>query len=315
MVKKIDRREFFQSSAFLGVTVLGTGALSGVDKIYYRKPLSKSTPDIAVAHGKDAFKNTIKAVESIGGIEKFVKSGDKVVILPNPQGRIPSTSTNPEVVRAVVRMCKEAGAREVICTGKHPIKAWQRNGHKKAVESEGGKIFPLSYPTRTNRKFNRDQYVKIKVPNGKRIRIIEVDRNVIENDVFITIPICKQHIGCNFTGTMKNFMGINLENTYFHAHDWEHLDNCIVDLNLNLKFTFAVVDGMSILLSNGPFGPGKTTDPLQVIAGTDRVAIDTYCATKLVGLELEKVPTIIRAHKEGLGEIDLNKVNIIHIEV
>jgi len=315
MEKELDRREFIKTSAGLGVTVMGAGALSNLEKIDSKIGKIQSSPDLAVAHGVDAFKNTIRAMEAFGGIEKYVKTGDKVVILPNPQGRRPSTSTNAGVVRAVVKMCKEAGAKEVICTGKHQMEAWERNDHKEAVEKEGGTIFPLEYPSGNRSEFNRDQYVKVEVPKGQRMRIIEVDRNVIETDVFITIPICKQHVGCNFTGTMKNFMGVNLQNRYFHAHDWEHLDHCIVDLNLNLKFTLGIVDGMSILLSGGPFGPGDTTDPQKVVIGTDRVAIDSYCAQKLVGLKLDGVPSIVRANKDGLGEMNLNKVNIKEIEV
>ena len=312
MNKDVNRREFIRTSAGIGVTMMGAGAVSKLEKI---NTLHKFSTDLAVVHGEDALKNTISAVEAIGGIEKFVKSGDRVVILPNPQGRRPSTSTNADVVRAVVRMCKEAGAKEVVCTGKHETPAWERNGHKAAVEEEGGSIFPLSWDRSKERKFNRDQYVKVEVPKGRRMRIIEIDRNLIECDCFITLPICKQHVGCNFTGTMKNFMGINLQNSYFHAHDYEHLDHCITDLNLNATFHLAVVDGMSILLSGGPFGPGDTADPKKVVVGTDRVAIDTYCATKLVGLKIEQVPSIIRAHEDGLGEIDLSKVNIKEIEV
>jgi len=319
MKKGLNRRDFIKTSAGLGAAVMGTGMLSGLKKSGSELSAARFASQLVAVRGEDAFKNTIRAVEAIGGIEQFVKTGDRVVILPNPQGRIPSTSTNDSVVRAVVKMCKEAGAKEVICTGKHPLENFERNNLKDAVEKEGGTIFPLTYPSRQNNKYERDQYVGVKIPNGQRIRFIEVDRNVVENDVFITIPICKQHAGCNFTGTMKNFMGVNLQNSYFHVHNyadnWDHLNHCIVDLNLNLKINLCVVDGMSILLTNGPFGPGETTDPQKVVVSTDRVAADSYCAQKLVGLKLEDVPTIVRAGKDGLGETDLNKVDIEEIEL
>ncbi|MCE5257830.1 MAG: DUF362 domain-containing protein, partial [Chloroflexi bacterium] len=72
---------------------------------------------IAVVHGEDAAAITLRAVEAIGGIERFVKSGYNVIIKPNicnaNNGPEYASTTNPDVVAALVRMCRGAGAKRV----------------------------------------------------------------------------------------------------------------------------------------------------------------------------------------------------------
>ena len=96
--------------------------------------------------------------------------------------------------------------------------------------------------------------------------------------------------------------------------DLEHMEQCIADLNTVVRAPDLIVaDATTILTSNGPFGPGDIATPQQVIAGTDRVAIDAYGAT-LLGLEGPQVAMIERSHRHGLGEIDLEAVQVKRIE-
>ena len=70
-----------------------------------------------------------------------------------------------------------------------------------------------------------------------------------------------------------------------------------------------VVDATQIILTNGPFGPGELASPRKVVAGVDRVAVDSYSAT-LRGLKGEEILMIRKGYAHGLGEIDLDKVRI-----
>ena len=137
----------------------------------------------------------------------------------------------------------------------------------------------------------------------------------------INLPITKDHMGNKFTGTMKNLMGLSSPKTNrtFHTgnfknDDINHLDQCIADLNTLIKPVLCVVDATEFIITNGPFGPGKLHKPQKVVAGTDRVAIDAYCAS-LWGLKGEEIIMIREGHALGLGEIDLAKRKIKEVEM
>ncbi len=144
-----------------------------------------------------------------------------------------------------------------------------------------------------------------------------------ENDVFIDMPITKDHAGNKFTGTMKNMMGLNyrVSNRTFHKADWKtnedsiaYLDQCIADLNTVITPDLCIVDATEFITTNGPFGPGELIQPQKVIAGTDRVAIDAYCCG-LWGLNPQDIFQIKMGYEHQLGQIDLKKVNLVEIEV
>ena len=106
-----------------------------------------------------------------------------------------------------------------------------------------------------------------------------------------------------------------------HKEDWDtniesikFLDQCIADLNTVIKPDLCIVDSTEFIITNGPFGPGKLHKPQKVVAGTDRVALDSYCCT-LWGLDPQDVFAIEMAAEHGLGEMNLKKATIKEIEV
>lgn len=311
MTKKIGRREFFKRTAKIGVSaVIGGSVLSQFS-------CSKAVEcDIAVVSGGDYRNNTIKAVELLGGIEKFVHKGDKVAILPNTQSRHPGTYTNPDVVRAVIRMCRKAGAAEVNCLSWLTPKHWSDSGLDKAVIDEGANLKLID-------RDDESLYTTVPVPRGKALKEAQIMSEFFNNDFFINMPITKDHAGNKFTGTMKNLMGLNyrVNNRTFHKEGWrteqsaiEHLDQCIADLNTVIKPTLCVVDATEFITTNGPFGPGKLIKPQKVVAGVDRVAVDAYCST-LWGLEPGDIIMINKAYEHELGEINLQNVAIQEMKI
>jgi uncharacterized protein (DUF362 family) len=267
-------------------------------------------PDISAAAGPDYFKNTLKAVDLLGGIKKFIPDGARVALLPNAQSKNPGTYTNPDVVRAVIQMCRSAGAREINCLTWLPIKFWNENPLKDAVEKEGANLVLVG----REEKFFRS----VEIPQGKALKKAQVMEELYKNDVLINIPVTKDHAGNKFTGTMKNLMGLNYpqNNRLFHKPDWQtdaaavrHLDQCIVDLNTVIKPDLCVVDAAEFIITNGPMGPGEVIKPQKIIAGTDRVAVDTLCTT-LWDIEAEDIIMIKNAQKRGLGRMDLSALNI-----
>lgn len=308
MFKKMTRRTFLKSSAAVGASSLfGINVLSGCGK-------SRSA-DIVVVTGGDYFQNTVGAVENLGGMDRFVSNGSRVAILANPQRNNPGAFTKPEVVRAAIKMCKEAGAGEVSCLSWLPEQNWATTGLKTVVEEEEANLVILDLKDET-------LFKPVPVPNGIALKEARIMSVFFEYDVFIDMPITKDHAGNKFTGTMKNLMGLNSpkNNRTFHKEGWKtdidaitHLDQCIADLNTVISPDLCIVDATEFITTNGPFGPGELIKPRKVIAGTDRVAIDSYCST-LWGLNGADIIHIRKAHEHRLGEIDPAKVTIEELE-
>jgi uncharacterized protein (DUF362 family) len=313
MDEKIGRREFFKKSAQLGITTaLGFG-FAPLTKGNYILSGSENA-DICVATGSDYYTGTVKAVECLGGMGRFVPKDAKVAILPNSQSRHPGTFTKPGVAQAVIEMCKKAGAKEVNCLTWLKREYWEDSGLAAAVDKAGATMRFIE-PEESNFK-------STPVPEWKVMKEVMIMKEFYNNDVFIDMPIVKDHAGNKFTGTQKNLMGLNFgtNNRLFHRQDWqtnpksiEYLDQCIVDLNKVVKPTLCVVDATEFITTNGPFGPGELAKPQKIVAGMDRVAIDAYCTT-LRGMKGEDIYMIKLGSEQGLGEIDLNKVKIKEIQ-
>jgi len=302
MARKIGRREFFRRSAGAGLTLALGRTLSA------SSPAGGKAPVIGVGIGSDNEQAAAKAVQLLGGMKKFVPKKGKVALLPNVQSRHPGSYTKPEVLRAVIKMCKKAGAREINCLSWQAMKQWEDTGLKAVIDAEGVGL----------KLFEKDEalFKPVAIPGGVALKEARVLAALYDHDLFINMPITKDHAGNKFTGTMKNLMGLNspVSNRTFHRPNWQtdpeavaHLEQSIVDLNKAVKPALNVVDATEIIVTNGPFGPGQLFRPGKVVAGTDRVAIDAYCAS-LWGLDPKDIVQIKKGAEQGLGQIDLTKV-------
>ncbi len=303
---KISRREFLIRGAALGLAYGGLGLISAPNIL---RAVTEPTPsdrlDLAVAKGGNPTDNTVKAIQALGGIERFVKKGSKVVLKPNCLAANPpdmASTTNPAVMVAVVKMCLQAGAREVVVTSHDPERSFQISGITEACSGAGARVVVAN---------SRDLYQSVPVLRGRLLQNVEIIKEILDADVFVNIPIAKHHSQTDVTLSMKNLMGINWNRAYFHQNG---LDQAIADLNTVVKPDLIIMDANRILLTNGPGGPGQTRDEKTVIAGTDPVAIDAYTATLF-----DRVPRDIRhiryAYEFGVGEMNLDKLNIKEIAV
>ncbi len=309
---KITRRSFIRKGAVLGASSL---FFTKFPTRIQAEPVSK-IPDISVVTGNDYFKNTVEAVSRIGGMKKFVGKGAKVAVLANPQRPNPGAFTSPLVVRALTEMCLNAGASTVTYLSWMPVKAWEATGLRQAVENAGGKLETVDLR-------DESMFKPVPIPEGKILKEARVMNKLFEHDLLINVPVTKDHIGNKFTGTMKNLMGLNSpkSNRTFHKSDWKtnrnsiiHLDQSIADLNTIITPALSIVDATEFIITNGPFGPGELFKPQKVIAGTDRIAIDSYCC-KLWGLNPGDIVMINKGFEHGLGNIDLSYLKISEISI
>jgi uncharacterized protein (DUF362 family) len=324
LTSKLERREFLKKAGFLAGGVLlagGLGALAGCGGKTALRETAKSVPsttpaptpsgaaDLAVAQGASPAEITRKAVDALGGMGRFVKSGNLVVVKPNASfmdGPEAGTSTHPEVVGQVVTMCREAGASRVIvmdhCLRGSPEVCFARNGIGAAVRSAGGEV--LAY-----NGGDGGHGADTVIPGGIALTRIDVYPEVLDADVVITVPKAKHHGSAGLSLGMKNFIGVVGAMSNLHNSD---LHQAIADLNTLVKPTLSVVDASIILLDNGPGGPGPTRNAGTVIASGDVVAADSYACT-LFDMTADDVPYIVYGNKAGLGEVDYNKLQIARV--
>jgi uncharacterized protein (DUF362 family) len=310
MTREIERREFLKKSLKAGVAAaVGAPLINRLAGSPLFRP-AKEGPDVAVASGDDYGQNAAKAIELLGGIERFVPKGSRVAILPNVQSNHPGTFTSPAVLRSVLRLCRQAGAKEINLVSWQALKNWESTGLDRVAAEEGAAL----------KLIERDEanFKPVPVPDGKALNEARILNVLYDHDVFINMPVTKDHAGNKFTGTMKNLMGINspANNRAFHKPNWqtdsqaiEHLEQSIADLNTIVKPALNVVDATEFITANGPFGPGEIIKPKKVVAGVDRVAVDAYCAS-LWGLKADDIVQIKKAQEHGLGLFDLTKVRI-----
>jgi uncharacterized protein (DUF362 family) len=316
MAKKIGRREFIRTSAALGASAAVGGSFLKATTGIFRAAPAAASAGVAVVHGSDAAAMTVKAVQMLGGMNAFVPKGAKVALLPNVQSKHPGTFTKPEILRAVIKMCRQAGASDIACLSWLGQPNWDGAGLAQVLQEEGAGLKLIG---REDANFKA-----VPIAGAAALPEAQIMKALSEYDLFINMPITKDHAGNRFTGTMKNLMGLNspaVNRAQFHKPNWktdpadiEHLENCIVDLNFAVRPALNIVDATEIIKTNGPMGPGELIKPGRIVAGVDRVAVDSYCAT-LLGFKGADIIAIRKAFERKLGEIDLTKVNLQEVKI
>lgn len=285
----------------------GTGSTPGSGTTGSTAP-AVVAPDLAVAKGEVVEKNLRAAIALLGGMEQFVKKGDRVVVKPNVlTGRPPeyATTTSPELMTAVITMCWEAGAGEVIVLD-NPVSnhrsAFEVSGLAQAIADADGKLVYL----------NDRSYDKVEIPEGKVLTSWPFVTDALTADSLINLALPKQHGTSGATMTMKNLMGI-MGGRRGSVHS--NFSQKIVDVNTLIKPTLAVLDAYRVLFRNGPTGGSLKDVRLEktLVAGTNQVSVDAY-GTQFFGNTPADYKWLVEANKRGMGEIDLGKLTIATAE-
>ena len=302
----IDRREFIKIAGLTGAAMSG---LVKIPDLFAQNESIVSPIDLAVVQNGDPASLVRKAIDVLGGIEKFVKQGNVVVVKPNiGWDRAPeqAATTNPEVVAEIVKLCKKAGAKKVMVfdrTCNQAKRCYARSQIEKMAKAAGADVSHIY----------KQKFQKIQIPDGKELKSWEIYRDAIKADVLINVPIAKHHSISRVTLGMKNLMGVIGGN---RGKIHTHFDVKIVDLNTVIKPHLTILDAIRILERNGPQG-GSLNDVKTmntIIAGVDPVAVDAYGAT-LFDLKPEQLGFLNEAHARGLGNMDLTKIKIEQVNL
>lgn len=268
-------------------------------------PTPAGVYDLAVIKGEAPAAICRQAVEALGGMKRFVKPGNVVVVKPNiGWDRTPelAANTNPEVVAELVKMALEAGAKTVKVfdnTCNNARSCYMRSGIQAAAEAAGAQVY----------HFDERRCKTVPVPNGEFLKEWPVFVDAIEADVFINCPIAKTHGLSGVTLGMKNLMGVIGGN---RGHWHRQIHNSLPEFLGVLKPHLTVIDAWRIMHRGGPTGgsPEDVTLKQMVIASADPVAADAR-ACALFGRKPEEMEFIRNAFARGFGQMDLSKLQVL----
>ncbi len=304
------RRDFLRKSVGAGVAAGAALSLGGYKKLWATAPAPAKYDMVAVMGGNpDAMFDL--GIQELGGMGAFITKGQKVLVKPNiGWDVIPELAgnTNPALVKRIIEHCYRAGAKEVYVFD-HSIDNWvntyKNSGIERAAKAAGAKVVP---------GHTENYYQQIEIPGGVKLKSAKVHELLLEVDVFINVPVLKDHNSTRMTCCLKNAMGVVWDRGYWHSNN---LHQCIADYALyEKKPALNIIDCYNVMVKNGPQGVSKE-DVVQMksqIITTDWVAGDA-AAAKMLGIEPEKIDYIPIAHKTGLGNMKLESLNIKRIKM
>jgi len=285
--------------------VLGLSPL--YSKLLLREAFAAEKPQVAIADNRDYSLATVKAINALGGMRRFVRPGSVVVVKPNiGWDRSPeqAANTHPQVVRAVVSEALRAGARKVKVfdrTCNDPRRCYVTSGIEAALR--GMKNVDL-------KQIENERFRSVRL-NGRTLRDWELYDEVLSADVFINVPVAKHHGLTGLSLGLKNVMGIMGGN---RGNIHRSIDSALADINAVVKSQLTVIDATRILTAHGPQGgdPRDVKVLNKVIASSDIVAADAV-ATTLFGLKPEAISTTVAAYRRGLGEMNISSLRILRV--
>jgi uncharacterized protein (DUF362 family) len=249
-------------------------------------------------------------LRELGGIDRFVTAGDTVLIKPNmsfPNPAEQATTTDPSLVRALVRHCLQAGAKRVLVAD-HPMRSvklcLEMTGMKEAL----GDLSDVHLIGASQEGMFR----RVALSGRKELEAVKVLRAALDADVQINLPRMKSHGATTVSLGTKGNMGLIWDRAVFHSR--LDLNEAIGDLNTLIRADLTILDGSRVLTAGGPLGPGPVQELGCLIGGTDPVAVDALGVQKVewYGKRVvpEQVAHLVACHRRQLGEIDLDRVEV-----
>jgi len=324
MKDSMNRREFLQALLALSASTAGLYLAGCQSKPrLLGQPAETQTPTptpetrpptpVTIARNGKPEQLVRAAVDSLGGMGKFVAPGADVVIKPNVCVNHLSyeyaATTNPFVVGTLVKLALDAGARRVkvmdnpFGEARTAEQAYQMSGIAEQVDQAGGEMVVMKEMTFTEHQIEDAWYLK---------NILLVSDEVLDADVVINVPVAKTHGLAKLTLAMKNMMGAIRYREHLHGS----LGPNIADLNRLVRSDLVVVDAVRMLMDNGPTG-GNLADVKKadtVVATGDVVAADSVAAG-LFGLEPSALSYVSAARKMDTGESYLENMLIKEISL
>lgn len=252
-----------------------------------------------------------KAVRScvslLGGMRKFVKKGDRVLLKINLLEDTPperAITTHPAVVRAVCELVKGAGGFPLVgelgggSTAEFTRRAFKVSGIAEAAEQAGAELV----------NFGEKGFRKVSTQSGE----VFVAKPVLEADVNISLPKLKTHTMTLYTGAVKNYFGIIPRESRKALHrlvSGERFGASLVDLLEIAKPALGIMDAVVGMEGNGP-SAGRPKKVGAIAASPDLVALDAVCS-RMIGIRPDDVASTRIAAERGLGVSEMGHIQVV----
>lgn len=252
-------------------------------------------------------------VEQMGGMGRFVRPGERIVLKANLLRAAPPESaicTHPAVVEAVARLVKEAGGTPVICDSpggalhKESVlrSLYEKTGMAAAAAAAGAEL-SMDSSTRT-----------VSLPEGKVLRQAEIITPVAEADGVIDLCKMKTHVLMSMTGAVKNLFGVipGLSKVGYHATHPDHATfaDVLLDLTGYVKPRLSLMDGILAMEGDGPGSSGTPRQAGLLLAAANPLALDT-AAGAIMNLSRQDNPVLLAAERRGLTPCRMEDVELI----
>ncbi len=252
-------------------------------------------------------------MRKLGGVRRYVKPGQTVVIKPNMvsdhglkdgvyHGGV---VTDIRLIAALVDMLRPVAGQIIIAEGSsinrsETSKLFPLYGYDKLAETGDGKVRLVD--------LNNDELVEKKVPRGKRMVARKIPVTLEQADVFINVPVMKIHFAAKVSLCIKSLQGAvpPLEKYMTHFFGlWQNL----VNIHHLLKPQLWIIDGITAQEDFGPLS--GTPKPMNLlIGGTNPVAIDAV-GMRIMGMQPQESPPVWLAHLQGFGPIDPADIDVV----
>ena len=252
-------------------------------------------------------------LEQMGGMGRFVRPGERIVLKANLLRAAPPESaicTHPAVVEAVAKLVKEAGGTPVICDSpggalhKEAVlrSLYEKTGMAAAAAAAGAEL-SMDSSTRT-----------VSLPEGKVLRQAEIITPVAEADGVIDLCKMKTHVLMSMTGAVKNLFGVipGLSKVGYHATHPDHATfaDVLLDLTGYVKPRLSLMDGILAMEGDGPGSSGTPRQAGLLLAAANPLALDT-AAGAIMNLPRQDNPVLLAAERRGLTPCRMEDVELI----
>lgn len=257
-----------------------------------------------VKAGGDLKESILRAVDLIGGFQRYIRRGEVVLLKPNFNTADPfPASSDPEFIKDVVELVYDCGAKIVMLGDSSTMSLNTRKVMEKL------KIFDLENMERPPQiyVFEERKWVKKEISSGKYLKKVSVSEFLDRADRLIMLPCLKTHSYAQFSGSLKLSVGFMKPFQRVRLHI-DHLQEKIAELSKIIESDLVIMDARKCFINRGP-AEGEVREPGLILASSDRISIDIegiriiqgFEGNSLKNLNPRELPQIKRALEIGVG--------------
>ena len=257
-----------------------------------------------------------KAVNLIGGFEKSLKTGDRILIKPNFNSDDPPPgSTAMDFLEAVIDLLREAGY-DKIKVGEGSGRPWVPTAKNFETTGQASKMAEMNVPLLD---FDQCEYIDVPI-NGDYLDVIAYPKDLENFDKIIYLPTMKTHYLAGFSMSLKLTVGIVhlFDRFILHADNNMFVSERSAEMNIPIKPDLIIMDGRISFVSGGP-AIGQAVHPNIILASGDQIALDVqgvrflqnYAAVNHLTRDAWDLPQIKTAVKHNLGINNEDEIQLI----